>query len=174
MIDVFEAVLPLKSVYMALGRSLRLKTADLKLIQEAYPNESDIEQALSDTLELWLQQKYNVERFGPPTWRMLVETVDRKAGGNNHDLAKEIASDHPAAGIVDNSNSVYSSNTYIIHIYIYSIYTCSCMNRYYINSLIPFQYMQVLIMMMLVLHNLHNPVRRKQKERMVSEKRDAY
>ena len=112
MIDVFEAVLPLKSVYMALGRSLRLKTADLKLIQEAYPNESETEQALSDTLELWLQQKYNVERFGPPTWRMLVETVDRKAGGNNHDLAKEIASDHPAAGIVDNSNCVYSSNTY--------------------------------------------------------------
>ena len=121
MIDVFEAVLPLKSVYMALGRSLRLKTADLKLIQEAYPNESDTEQALSDTLELWLQQKYNVERFGPPTWRMLVETVDRKAGGNNHDLAKEIASDHPAAGIVDNSNCVYLSNTYI-HNYIYSIH----------------------------------------------------
>ena len=121
LIDVFEATLPLKSVYMALGRSLRLRTADLKLIQEAYPNESDPEQALNDTLELWLQQKYNVERFGPPTWRMLVETVDRKAGGNNHDLAKEIASDHPAAGIVDNSNCVYLSNTYI-HNYIYSIH----------------------------------------------------
>ena len=84
---------------MAVGRSLMLKTADLKLVQETYPNESDTEQALSDILELWLQQKYNVERFGPPTWRMLVEAVDRKAGGNNHDLAKEIASDHPATGI---------------------------------------------------------------------------
>ena len=98
MIDVLEAVLPLKSVYMALGRSLRLKTADLKLIQEAYPNESDTEQALNDTLELWLQQKYNVKRFGPPTWRMLVEAVNREAGGNNPELAKKIALKYPATG----------------------------------------------------------------------------
>ena len=119
MIDVFEAVLPLKSVYMALGRSLRLKTADLKLIQEAYPNGSDTEQALSDTLELWLQQKYNVERFGPPTWRMLVEAADRKACGNNHDLAKKIASDHPAAGIMDNSNLYLALCICHIFIYIY-------------------------------------------------------
>ena len=94
-----EAVLPIKSVYFALGRSLRLKTGDLKSIQTTYPSESDAEQALSDTLELWLQQKYNVERFGPPTWRTLVEAVDRKAGGNNHELAKEIGSNHPAAGM---------------------------------------------------------------------------
>ena len=119
LIDVFEAVLPLKLVHMALGRSLRLKTADLKLIQEAYPNESDPEQALNDTLELWLQQKYNVERFGPPTWRMLVEAVDRKAGGNNHDLAKEIASDHPAAGIMNNSNFT----VYLSHCTLYLRYT---------------------------------------------------
>ena len=49
-----------------------------------------------------------MERFGPPTWRILVEAVDRKAGGNNHDLAKEIASDHPTAGIMDNSNLYFA------------------------------------------------------------------
>ena len=98
LIDVLEAVLPIKSLYFALGRSLRLKTADLKSIQEAYPSESDVEQALSDTLELWLQQKYNAGRFGPPTWRMLAEAVNREGGGNNHELAKKIASQHPAAG----------------------------------------------------------------------------
>ena len=117
-----EAVVPIQSAYFALGRSLRLRPADLRSIQEKYPSESDAEQALSETLELWLQQKYNVARFGGPTWRMLVEAVDRRTGGNNHDLAKEIASDHPAAGIVDNSNCiVYSSNTYV-HNYIYSIH----------------------------------------------------
>ena len=95
LIDVLEAVLPIKSVYFALGRSLRLETADLKSIRAS---ESDDEQALSDTLELWLQQKYNTKRFGPPTWRMLVEAVDRKGGGNNRELAKEIASNHPVTG----------------------------------------------------------------------------
>ena len=48
-----------------------------------------------DVLLLWLLQKYKVEKFGPPTWRMLVEAVDKKTGGNNHELAKEIASNHP-------------------------------------------------------------------------------
>ena len=98
MTDILEAVLPIQSAYFALGRSLRLRPADLRSIQAAYPSESDAEQALSDTLELWLQKKYNAERFGPPTWRMLVEAVDRKTGGNNHELAKEIVSNHPAAG----------------------------------------------------------------------------
>ena len=99
MLDVLEAVLPIKSIYFALGQSLRLRAADLRSIKEKYPNESDTRQALSDTLELWLQQKYNAERFGPPTWRMLVEAVNREAGGNNHELAKKIALKHPATGI---------------------------------------------------------------------------
>ena len=98
MTDVLEAVLPIKSVYFAFGRSLRLRPADLRSIEEKYPNESDTERALSDTLELWLQKKYNVERFGHATWRMLVEAVNQKTGGNNQKLAKEIASNHPARG----------------------------------------------------------------------------
>ena len=96
MVDVLEAVLPIKSLFFALGQSLRLRTADLKSVVEAYPSESDARQALSDTLELWLKQQYNVERFGLPTWRMLVEAVDREGGGNNHELAKKIASNHSA------------------------------------------------------------------------------
>ena len=91
-----EEVLIIKSVYYSLGRSLRLEIADLKAIRETYPSESDAEQALEDVLLLWLHQKYNVGRFGSPTWRMLVEAVDKKSGGNNHELAKEIASNHPA------------------------------------------------------------------------------
>ena len=91
-----DEVLSLKLAYYSLGRSLRLQTDDLKAIRKAYPSESDAEQALEDVLLLWLRQKYCVERFGPPTWRMLVEAVDKKSCGNNHDLAKEIASNHPA------------------------------------------------------------------------------
>ena len=97
LVDIMGEVLSLKTIYYSLGRSLRLLTDDLKAIREAYPSESDAEQALEDVLLLWLRQKYNVEKFGPPTWRMLVEAVDKKAGGNNHDLAKEIASNHPQA-----------------------------------------------------------------------------
>ena len=35
-----------------------------------------------------------VERFGEPTWRRLVETVEDKVGGKNPALARTIAGDH--------------------------------------------------------------------------------
>ena len=96
LLDVIEEVLSLQLVWFSLGRGLRLQADDLKAIHDAYPAESDAEYALNDVLLLWLRQKYNVEKFGPPTWKGLVEAVDRKGGGNNHELAKEIASNHPA------------------------------------------------------------------------------
>ena len=91
-----DEVLPIKSMYFALGRALRLKNANLQAIRTKYPSESDFELALNDVLLLWLEQQYTVDRFGPPTWRMLVEAVDKESGGNNHELAKKIALKHPA------------------------------------------------------------------------------
>ena len=96
LIDVFEEVLPIQSAYFTLGRALRIDSDKLKSIKKAHA--VDAENALSDVLELWLKQEYDTEVFGPPTWRMLVEAVYRRAGGNNHDLAKEIASNHPVVG----------------------------------------------------------------------------
>ena len=93
--DVLEEVLSIKAVYFPLGECLRLSSCDLKAIREAYPDDSIADQALKDVLLLWLNQKYKVEKYGLPTWRMLVEAVDKKTGGNNHELAKEIASNHP-------------------------------------------------------------------------------
>ena len=91
-----EEVLDIKSMYSTLGRSLRLRNDDIGAIRKKYPNESDHEQALADLLLLWLKKEYNVESFGPPTWRMLVEAVNKKTGGNNYELAKQIALNHPA------------------------------------------------------------------------------
>ena len=92
--DVMEEVLDIKSVYFALGRSLRLRNDDLQAIRKKY--ESDHEQALNDILLLWLKKEYDVESFGPPTWRMLVEAVNKRSGGNNYQVAKQIALNHPA------------------------------------------------------------------------------
>ena len=89
--NVLKAVLPIKSVYFSLGQCLGLLIAVLESIGKA---ESDTERALYEMLKLWLQQKYDAERFGLPTWRMLVEAVDQEAGGNNNELAKKIASNH--------------------------------------------------------------------------------
>ena len=74
--------------------------------------------ALSNVLQAWLKQNYNAEKHGLPTWRKLVEAVDHPAGGNNHALAKAIASEHPKKlqqGILCSllvlfSTSIYSCN----------------------------------------------------------------
>ena len=91
-----EEVLDIKEMWFALGRSLRLRNDDLSAIRRKFPNESDCdaEQAFNDVLVLWLRKEYNVDRFGPPTWRMLVEAIDKKSGGNNHEVAKQIALNH--------------------------------------------------------------------------------
>ena len=98
--DIMEEVLDIKSVCFALGQSLRLRHDNLEAIRKKYLNESDHERALTDVLLLWLKREYNVERFGPPTWRMLVEAVNKKSGGNNYELAKQIALGHPAGSAI--------------------------------------------------------------------------
>ena len=92
-----EEVLDIKSMYFDLGQSLRLRNDDLEAIRKKYPSH-DTKQALNDVLLLWLKKQYNVKKFGPPTWRMLVEAVKKKCGGNDLKLAKQIASNHAAAG----------------------------------------------------------------------------
>ena len=42
----------------------------------------------------WLQKSYNYQRYGLPTWRMLVESVGDPAGGNNDALAETMAKRH--------------------------------------------------------------------------------
>ena len=90
---IFEEILSIESRFYSLGRSLNLKIADLRKIRDEHSSESD---ALEDVLLLWLNQKYDVKKHGPPTWRMLVEAVDKKSGGDNHELAKQIAINHQA------------------------------------------------------------------------------
>ena len=94
--DVMEEVISIRSNFYALGRSLRLETQDLKAIRDTHSNEANSERALEDVLLLWLDQGYDAEKYGRPTWRMLVTAVDKETGGNDHELAKKIADQHPA------------------------------------------------------------------------------
>ena len=88
--DVLEEISTLESKYYQIGMGLRLKPKDVQSIDREDPS-----RILSKVVEIWLQQQYNVQRHGPPTWQMLVKAVDSPAGGNDHTLAREIASKHP-------------------------------------------------------------------------------
>ena len=91
--------------YYSFGGALRLSTRELDQIREDYHSS---EQALGQVINIWLKQRYSVERFGLPSWRMLVKAVDSRAGGGDHALAKKITFAHPGSGVCmlrDNSKS---------------------------------------------------------------------
>ena len=90
--DVLDEISTLESRYYQIGIGLRLKPKDVESIDKEDPS-----RALSKVVKMWLKQQYNVQRHGPPTWRMLVKAVDSSAGGNDHTLAEKIASKHPAS-----------------------------------------------------------------------------
>ena len=85
-------IITAKARFYAIGRALGLPLGELDSIRSS---SQDHELQLNDVLCVWLRQKHNVERFGTPTWQKLVETIDNPAGGNDHKLAKIIASHHP-------------------------------------------------------------------------------
>ena len=47
----------------------------------------------------WLKGRYDVKRFGPPTWRKLVEAMRDPGGRTNKELARNIARRHKERGM---------------------------------------------------------------------------
>ena len=90
--DLFEVQSEVHDVahkWKDLGKALRLRPAVLNRIKADRP---DCKSCLEEALTEWLQQAYNTERFGPPSWKMLVAAVAHPSGGNNNALAQQIAS----------------------------------------------------------------------------------
>lgn len=87
--DIMEIVQSLKSQYYDLGVALKLPENKLEAIKESYHRKTLT--ALKKVIRSWLGADESVL-----TWRALAEAVDILDGDNNHDLAKEIESQHPA------------------------------------------------------------------------------
>ena len=77
----------------SIGTELRLKQNKLNVIRV---ESSDRFDAMNMIISNWLRRNYSTEKFGPPTWKMLVEAVRARTGGNNPALAEKIAKAHPS------------------------------------------------------------------------------
>ena len=82
--------------YYKFGLGLCLKPGELQAIRKSCGQ--DVDQAFTDVLLAWLRQRYDVAKYGPPTWRMLVRAVDSPVGGNNPALALTIGGNHAISG----------------------------------------------------------------------------
>lgn len=74
------------------GSALRIPQAKLSTIK-ATPG-STPESCLKNTLLEFLKKNYDTEKYGEPSWRLIVHAVATRAGGNNVELALEIAKNH--------------------------------------------------------------------------------
>ncbi len=62
---------------------------------ELFKLEDSLEESIIKMVDTWMARKQDVEVFGEPSWRKLVEAVASRSGGGHRRLASEIAMDHP-------------------------------------------------------------------------------
>ena len=92
--DLFEVHSELCNVaarWKGLGLALRLHPGTLDNIETDC---RDVQSCLREVLTQWLKRAYNTNRFGAPSWQLLVAAVDHPAGGNHPALAQTIALSH--------------------------------------------------------------------------------
>ena len=102
--DVHGELVTIKANYYQLGIELCLPPGELQAVHQTFSQ--NIAQGFTEVLLMWLRQRYNVEMYGLPTWRRLVEAVDSPAGGNNPILAVAIANKHLVPGMITVHSSV--------------------------------------------------------------------
>ena len=76
--------------WKSVGGALGLPPSVLDKIEADHRH--DCSRCLPEMVKEWLN--HNTERFGVPSWKMLVEAVAHRSGGNNNALAQQIAAIH--------------------------------------------------------------------------------
>ena len=89
-----EAVIKLAAKAHSLGLALGISASNLETIHSKSAN--DPEATLTEVLNTWLKQVYDVKKHGHPSWKTLVQAVDNDAGGKNPASAMKIAACHLA------------------------------------------------------------------------------
>jgi len=91
--DVLKALEDCKALWEDIGTALHIKVSKLDEIKAAHP--ADPNKCLRATMSEWLQKNYKTEKFGDPSWRLLVKAVR----DFNKGVAERIARDHPGKSV---------------------------------------------------------------------------
>ena len=90
--DVYGEVFTMADSWGRIAVGLRLPPRMKSLIAKKHPNNP--EDCLLAVVEEWLKGVHNVEKYGHPSWRALVQAVADPMGGANSALAHSIAAKH--------------------------------------------------------------------------------
>ena len=87
-LDVVEEVAPLAAVWDKLALKLHLTFDSIEIINKDNPRDSRA--CLTKAMAEWTKKNYDTEKFGVPSWRMLIIAVQ----SFNMGLAQKIAAKH--------------------------------------------------------------------------------
>jgi len=91
--DVLKALEDCKALWEDIGTALHIKVGKLDEIKAANP--ADPNKCLRATMSEWLKKNYKTEKFGDPSWRLLVKAV----GDFNKSVAERIAQEHQGKSV---------------------------------------------------------------------------
>ena len=86
---------PIAAKWESVGKALHLKPDRLDVIRE---QQTTPQQRLSATLHEFLKKNYDWEKYGAPSWRLIVIALAHTSGGDNVELALEVAKEHSTNG----------------------------------------------------------------------------
>ena len=92
--DVYREVYTVAARWSDISCALYLPISQEEAIRKETRGD-DSAHCLRMVLSRWLRKSYNYDKYGLPTWRMLVKAVGDPFGGNDCALAETIANRHP-------------------------------------------------------------------------------
>jgi hypothetical protein len=104
-LDVKVEVLGIAARWREFGSVLKIKPEKLAMIESS--GRGDPEKCLDMVLTEFLKMNYETEKYGDPSWRLIVIAVGHRGGGNNTDRALQVANGHPS----DSGRSVASGSS---------------------------------------------------------------
>ena len=90
--DVESEVIDIAPEWKGFGLALRLAPPLLNKIEKE--SGSNVDNCLKNVISMFLQQKYDISKYGCPTWRKIIQAVKHRTGGSNPALAFKIANNH--------------------------------------------------------------------------------
>ena len=89
---MLNQVIDIQAKWELLGSQLGIKHGKIAAIK--LENGGDPTRCLKDVLSTWLNENYDTQRHGYPSWRRLCKAIASPAGAENQSLADDIAERH--------------------------------------------------------------------------------
>ena len=89
---MYKELKPVAANWEGIWLALRLPVGDCDTTKNDCNGNCD--KCLRATIVKWLNQSYNTDKHGKPTWKMLAQAVSDPCGGDNNAHAKKIAQNH--------------------------------------------------------------------------------